>query len=747
MTAELVWLFLGLGVVAYLGARRDLWSYVLSDLCWWGSVWVVTDNDFIRYGWGAIVMLNVMTRSDFPWRYLNRGDWSEVLVRTIRCVVLEAGDSWYHFKRYVSTFKLFGHYEWELEELGLDRVFRKYSLLLSQRLIPGLFAAALSIIMAAVVAWNESNGNSDAVIYLVAAACTFAITSAVIAFIENWKNYTSLRSGIRELSKLTPSEQASLLHYCELIYSRRNKLFPLHMTILFCAGCGYESAVWVSMSTVLFFSAFEKPLYTEYFRVHVSSLWSRNLKFLSASSVERVLGTKLEIFNAIFFAWLLGQPALLFFSHAMELWEHFKSFLLRFSRGSQIKPERPQMVCCALDLYGFSWNWLDEKVLFNKVEQMEWAWLYHDYYLDPKGNKTAMELLHASDGAIIAGRVDKTSGDWFRSVVDFVQVPFRHLGVLAVREANSEMCGAEHSLEYYCSVIDEPIFQQEETPLGELVELEPLNLNRRVKGWLRELGLDFEDFKGIYEGGIMELNILHRRVHEFSQPATRFLEILNIWELVARWALVLKQDEGIENEQERLSIPFGVVFDLVRKEPLMKEKLRFPPELMDIIRKFWKDVFNWSASMSSHPTVAEVFTWFIYIRNKTRGHGSTSRIHFQLYAAVEVMTLLLFQGVKRHMDLELLVMDEGAPLGVGTIRRGMRLEFLEEGDANIGSLPQSSGGVYFRHAGSEGPWQSSNLLKVVNGHVFILNDMKKGHREWVCFSTGELIRPEVIFDH
>ena len=98
------------------------------------------------------------------------------------------------------------------------------------------------------------------------------------------------------------------------------------------------------------------------------------------------------------------------------------------------------------------------------------------------------------------------------------------------------------------------------------------------------------------------------------------------------------------------------------------------------------------------------------------------------------------------MNLELLVLDENAPLGVGTLRRGMRLEFLEEGHDALKNLRSSEGGVYFRHAGSLAPWNSSNLLKAVNGHVFILNDMKKGYREWVCFSTGELIRPEVIFD-
>jgi len=54
--------------------------------------------------------------------------------------------------------------------------------------------------------------------------------------------------------------------------------------------------------------------------------------------------------------------------------------------------------------------------------------------------------------------------------------------------------------------------------------------------------------------------------------------------------------------------------------------------------------------------------------------------------------------------------------------------------------------IDLKSAVGEEKWRTSNLLKAENGHVFLLNEIRKGHREWVCFSAGELIRPASIFD-
>ena len=54
--------------------------------------------------------------------------------------------------------------------------------------------------------------------------------------------------------------------------------------------------------------------------------------------------------------------------------------------------------------------------------------------------------------------------------------------------------------------------------------------------------------------------------------------------------------------------------------------------------------------------------------------------------------------------------------------------------------------VYLRQFTSGRPWRTSPLLRAKNGHIYLLNDVRKGHKEWVCFSTGDMIRPNRIFD-
>ena len=102
--------------------------------------------------------------------------------------------------------------------------------------------------------------------------------------------------------------------------------------------------------------------------------------------------------------------------------------------------------------------------------------------------------------------------------------------------------------------------------------------------------------------------------------------------------------------------------------------------------------------------------------------------------------------VRDHADLEIMVRDvkeDGSAFF--TRRHGRRLDFIEAEDLSVSSLVEAQSNVHFRKVGEE-EWRTSNLLKAENGHVFLLNEIRKGHREWVCFSTGELIRPASIFD-
>lgn len=380
------------------------------------------------------------------------------------------------------------------------------------------------------------------------------------------------------------------------------------------------------------------------------------------------------------------------------------------------------------------------KVLHSLVGK-NWCWLYSkDYLCAHEGLVKAVDIAKNLDHVIV---VVPENGEACEAL-DWVQIPlvvrdFIRLGS-PVEDTSEEKV---RDFEYALRIIDEDFVATDEGELAPLIHLSVLELNRKVAV---ALSRSREEMR--YSSGVFDLNVLHRRVHEFPEAASRFLELLNVWELVARWMVAVEGVEEYEREEETLRISFGKTCSDIRKTAFMQSKLGVPEDgkLMDEVREYWKEAFNWKASMSQNPTVEEAFGWMVYIRNKTRGHGSTSRIKEELYIVVEALTFLLLDRVKDHADLEIMVRDVKEDGTVFfTCRHGMRLDFIEAEDSLVSTLVDAESNVHFRKVGQE-DWRTSNLLKAEKGHVFLLNEIRKGHREWVCFSTGELIRPASIFD-
>ncbi|MFM7770519.1 MAG: hypothetical protein ACKO8Q_08175, partial [Bacteroidota bacterium] len=80
------------------------------------------------------------------------------------------------------------------------------------------------------------------------------------------------------------------------------------------------------------------------------------------------------------------------------------------------------------------------------------------------------------------------------------------------------------------------------------------------------------------------------------------------------------------------------------------------------------------------------------------------------------------------------------------MQRGMNFDFIYY---NEHPLPE---GVlreikkpFVRHTKSNG-WYTSDELLISKDNIYLLSAVKKGKCEWVCYNTGELIRPDVIFN-
>lgn len=620
--------------------------------------------------------------------------------------------------------------------------------------------------------------NTEAEVWFFFGAFAFAVPHIVLGGIESAWALTAVRRAFFQLgighgaahmnsldSRGSQMKDGWVLSWLRQFELNGFRYFPIHLTIVH-VGLGFDSVLLV-LSCLTIVASFErgelsKPEQASF----AEELWVRSpdVRLSSGGFGGRAVALKLQFWGPVGVAYIMNFPVILWW-----YWVKWQVYWIQIlwsirERKAQLvhealdhqssSPSRKAIAdrltwVCAANYTDFRWGQGRDRKLLGQMNALNWAWLYRSWYPSASGGagQTVADIMCDCDGVIFSvGEGEFQPKRLVEDLFSVVQSPFVCLDVIRVGKCQADDGGLEIGdsvLRYALRVLDEDFVDAGDN-LGGLIRVGVGELNRRCFTRVEAMGVG--PFR--YDGGVFDLNVLHRRVHEFPEAASRFLELLNVWELVARWMVVVEGMEEYEREEETLRISFGKTCADVRKTAFMQSKLGVPEDgnLMEEVREYWKEAFNWKASMSQNPTVEEAFGWMVYIRNKTRGHGSTSRIKEELYIVVEALTFLLLDRVKDHADLEIMVRDVKEDGTVFfTCRHGMRLDFIEAEDSLVSTLVDAESNVHFRKVGQE-DWRTSNLLKAENGHVFLLNEIRKGHREWVCFSTGELIRPASIFD-
>ena len=616
--------------------------------------------------------------------------------------------------------------------------------------------------------------NSEAEVWFFFGAFAFAVPHIVLGGIESAWSLAAVR---RAFFQIGTGHGAAHLDFRDsqvkdgwvLDWLRKFELngfryFPIHLAIIH-IGLGFD-LVLVVLSCLMVVCSFERGTFSapEQSRFE-EELWVRSpdVRLTLSGGGVRAFARKMQFLGPVGVAYIMSFPVILWWYWVK--WQVYWMQILWSIRDRKAQVRRDDFGhqsssplrksnddrltwVCAANYTDFRWGQGTDRQLLGQLNALNWAWLYRSWYPSASGGagRTAAEIMSDCNGVIFSvGEGEFQPKRLIEDLFSIVQSPFVCLDLIRAGKCQSDFgVDIEDSeLRYVLRVLDEDFVGAGDN-LGGLIRSGIGELNRRCSRRIQTMGVG--SFQ--YNGGVFDLNVLHRRVHEFPEAASRFLELLNVWELVARWMVVVEGVKEYEQEEETLRISFGKTCADVRKTAFMQSKLGVPEDgkLMEEVREYWKEAFNWTASMSQNPTVEEAFGWMVYIRNKTRGHGSTSRIKEELYIVVEALTFLLLERVKDHADLEIMVRDVKEDGTVFFTRRhGMRLDFMETEDSSVSSLVGAESDVHFRKVGEE-DWRNSNLLKAENGHVFLLNEIRKGHREWVCFSTGELIRPASIFD-
>ena len=290
------------------------------------------------------------------------------------------------------------------------------------------------------------------------------------------------------------------------------------------------------------------------------------------------------------------------------------------------------------------------------------------------------------------------------------------------------------TLEFLYTYLDES--PQQGVKILDEISVDTLKLNDDLRPFVSARGIDVSN---CYSNGLTPLLILHRRTHEFSMVAGRFMELLNLIEVAARWIMILERPRVV-NLSEEVQFSFGGVVSEIRMTPFAEEVLFENADELVEYKKVLQSIFGYSQKENVRFRVIDFMNWVVFIRNKTRGHGSPSRVSMELYKLLELNTLRLLRSIAEYYDPEVLMCTEEFYV----VQRGMNFDFkyydaqpLPDGISREVQKP------YIRHARSNG-WYTSDELMTNKDNIYLLSGVKKGKCEWVCYNTGELIRPDVI---
>ena len=306
---------------------------------------------------------------------------------------------------------------------------------------------------------------------------------------------------------------------------------------------------------------------------------------------------------------------------------------------------------------------------------------------------------------------------------------------------------------------------------------------------------DHKNLKNLYGNGIFEFNTLYRQLHESPSIPSRFIDLLNISECITRYlcgfCFATRSQDGLSINNglnfDTKAISFGTCVDYLARWKkgnnidtiaILKSKVidyldtvYMDDTNLEELISFLKNMNpNAKVKYSRKPTVIDLFGWLTYIRNKTRGHGTPSKVDYQFYICLEKVTLFLLSEIsKQNFEVSIRTkLDDqewtvdlsngGLPVivpVVAKLEKNIHLNpLLSESDFKkykqrqleiLENIPDNGDEMYIK-VGQDIQtewWKCKDYFKVKNGVVYILNERTDSIESWISFSTGKIMRPEI----
>jgi hypothetical protein len=305
---------------------------------------------------------------------------------------------------------------------------------------------------------------------------------------------------------------------------------------------------------------------------------------------------------------------------------------------------------------------------------------------------------------------------------------------------------------------------------------------------------DHERVKQLTGRGIYELNTLFRQLHESPSIPSRFIDLLNVAECMIRYLVGFLHAERVDDGKvlhsnlpfDTKAIAFGSCTDFLARwkksdaagETMLGARIS---ALLDVVYDDTENVEalvkyirimnpGVTAKYSQKPTLLELSWWMVTVRNKTRGHGTPSKVDYGFYVCLEKAVLFMLaecskleltpcyiaevDGQKWTFHLSSGGYPEPVPVVV-ELQKGVHFnplledEMIERLTANhrriVTNIPAGDEALYLYVTEGEQTewWRCHKHFQVKDAIVHLLNQRDDKKESWISFSTGRIMRPEI----
>ena len=319
------------------------------------------------------------------------------------------------------------------------------------------------------------------------------------------------------------------------------------------------------------------------------------------------------------------------------------------------------------------------------------------------------------------------------------------------------------------------------------INTESVRINMLVREYFKDNILDYNQLQTeLINNGPFEINTLLRQMREGGSVPSRFVDALSIAEVSARYLFSLineiniyldKNENSIQDRNAKYGqLSFGPCVAFLRTinekgklnafEKSIKELLKIKyTDLENYIRlkKYLVEDLHYDKEIKDEPTLFDLFNYMAYIRNKTRGHGTPSKVEFEFYVTLDLISIFIVHCISK-IEVEtfsrqiinekewLLYYNAGGNVILHPLDSNENLDYwkdsfdwnyLNKMEDAIKHLKETNQSVYFKIKYQEEiHWiKSESYFKCKEGIIYMYDGINKDEAEWISFTTGAVIRP------